>query len=146
MLMPSIFNESLFDDFFGDFAHPAKNAARYNTSAANMMRTDIKEGEQGFELDVELPGFNKENLDVHLKDGYLTINAQIDENNDKKDEDGKYIRKERYYSSCSRSFYVGKEITEEDIKAKFENGILKLFVPKKEKAAVEEKKYISIEG
>ena len=146
MLMPSIFNESLFDDFFGDFAHPAKNAARYNTSAANMMRTDIKEGETGFELNIELPGFNKEDISAQLKDGYLTINANKDENNDKQDESGKYIRRERFFGTCSRSFYVGKDIKEEDVKAKFENGILKLSIPKKENAAVEEKKYITIEG
>ncbi len=146
MLMPSIFSESLFDDFFNDFAYPAKNAGRYNTSVSHMMRTDVKEGETGFELDIELPGFKKEDIGVELKDGYLTINANRDENNDKQDENGKYIRRERYYGTCSRSFYVGKELTEEDIKARFENGILKLSVPKKDKAAVEEKKYIRIEG
>ena len=145
--MPSIFNESLFDDFFGDFAHPAKNAARYNTSASNMMRTDIKEGEQGFELDVELPGFNKENLDAQLKDGYLTISAKTNTTREEKDENGKYIRKERYSGSCSRSFYVGEDLEQQDIKAKFEDGILKVMVPKKEaKPAVEENRYITIEG
>ena len=146
MLMPSIFSESLFDDFFGDFAHQAKNVAGYNAIASNLMRTDIKEEEQGFELHIELPGFNKEDINAQLKDGYLTINAKTDTNNDQKDESGKYIRRERYYGSCSRSFYVGKEITEEEIKARFENGVLKLFVPKKEKTAVEEKKYIAIDG
>ncbi|MGN0306862.1 MAG: Hsp20/alpha crystallin family protein, partial [Lachnospiraceae bacterium] len=95
---------------------------------------------------IELPGFNKEDISAELKDGYLTIKAQTDESNDQKDKEGRYIRRERYYGSCSRSFYVGDRITQEDIKAKFENGILKLHVPKKEREAVEEKSYIAIEG
>ena len=130
MLMPSIFSENLFEDFFGDFAHPTKNVARYNTSAANMMRTDIKEGEQGFDLNIELPGFNKEDISAELKDGYLTIKAQTDESNDQKDKEGRYIRRERYYGSCSRSFYVGEDVEPDQISAKFESGILQISVPK----------------
>lgn len=147
MLMPSIFGESLFDDFFDDFARPARSAAKYNTPATNVMRTDVKEDENSYELHIELPGYQKEDVKAQLKDGYLTINAETKQNNDQKDENGKFIRRERFYGNCSRSFYVGEQITEEDIKAKFENGVLKINVPKKEKTPeVEENKYIAIEG
>lgn len=145
--MPSIFGESLIDSFFDDFAAPAKKVMRYNTPANNIMKTDIKDTKEGYELDIELPGYNKEDVSAELKDGYMTISASTKSDEGEKDENGKYIRRERYYGSCSRSFYVGEAITQEDIKARFENGILKLFVPKKEeKPAVEEKKYITIEG
>ena len=107
MLMPSIFGENLFDDFFDDFARPARNAVRFNTPANNIMRTDIKESEDGFELDIDLPGYKKEDVKAELKDGYLTISAQTRSDNDEKEENGKYIRRERYYGTCSRSFYVG---------------------------------------
>jgi HSP20 family molecular chaperone IbpA len=111
------------------------------------MRTDVKEDSKGFELDIDLPGFKKEDVKAQLKDGYLTISAENSQTNDEKDSDGKYIRRERFFGTCSRSFYVGDDITEEDIKAKFENGILKVSVPKKEAQPVEEKnKFISIEG
>jgi HSP20 family molecular chaperone IbpA len=111
------------------------------------MKTDIKETEGGFELDIDLPGYKKDDVKAQLKEGYMTITAETSQDNDEKDDDGKYIRRERYYGTCSRSFYVGDEITESDIKAKFDNGILKVFVPKKEaQPAVEEDKYISIEG
>ena len=147
MLMPSIFGESLIDSFFDDFAASAKKVMRYNTPANNIMKTDIKDTKEGYELDIELPGYNKEDVSAELKDGYMTISASTKSDEGEKDENGKYIRRERYYGSCSRSFYVGEAITQEDIKARFENGILKLFVPKKEeKPAVEEKKYITIEG
>ena len=147
MLMPSIFGESLIDSFFDDFAAPAKKVMRYNTPANNIMKTDIKDTKEGYELDIELPVYNKEDVSAELKDGYMTISASTKSDEGDKDENGKYIRRERYYGSCSRSFYVGEAITQEDIKARFENGILKLFVPKKEeKPAVEEKKYITIEG
>ncbi|WP_394283010.1 Hsp20/alpha crystallin family protein [Frisingicoccus sp.] len=147
MLRPSIFGESLIDSFFDDFAAPAKKVMRYNTPANNIMKTDIKDTKEGYELDIELPGYNKEDVSAELKDGYMTISASTKSDEGEKDENGKYIRRERYYGSCSRSFYVGEAITQEDIKARFENGILKLFVPKKEeKPAVEEKKYITIEG
>ncbi len=147
MLMPSIFGENLFDDFFDDFARPVRSAARYSTPATNVMRTDIKESDAGYELDIDLPGYRKEDVKAELADGYLTISAETKKNDDKKDENGKYIRRERYYGTCSRSFYVGEDVTEEDIKAKFEDGILKLLVPKKEaQPKIEEKKYIPIEG
>ena len=111
------------------------------------MRTDIKETDAGFELDIDLPGYKKEDVQAELKDGYLTISAKTNTTREEKDENGKYIRKERYSGSCSRSFYVGEQLEQEDIKARFEDGILKVMVPKKEaKPAVEENRYITIEG
>ena len=111
------------------------------------MKTDVRDTKDGYELDIDMPGFAKEDIKAELKDGYLTISAASKKDNDQKDENGKYIRRERYAGSCSRSFYVGDQISQEDVKAKFENGILKLSIPKKEeKPAVEENKYISIEG
>ena len=147
MLMPSIFGENLFDDFFDDFARPVRKAAGYSTPAASVMKTDVKETDAGYELDIDLPGYKKEDVKAQLKDGYLTISAETKKDDDKKDDNGKYIRRERYYGSCSRSFYVGDDVTEEDIRAKFEDGILKVSVPKKQpKPAVEQNKYITIEG
>lgn len=147
MLMPSIFGENLFDDFFNDFTRPSKAVMRYQTPASSVMRTDIKETENGFELDIDLPGFKKSDVQAELKEGYLTISASTSKDDGEKDKDGKYIRRERYYGSCSRSFYVGEAVTQEDIKARFEDGILKVSVPKKEmKPEVEESKYIAIEG
>ena len=145
MLKPSIFGEDLFDDFMGGFAFPTANW-NYAKNTANVMKTDIKENDKGYELDVDLPGYKKEDVKAELKDGYLTISASNDNTKEEKDEDGKYIRKERYTGAVSRSFYVGKYVTEEDIHAKFENGILKLSVPKVDAPKVEENKYISIEG
>ncbi len=147
MLMPSIFGESLFDDFFEDFTRPARSAVRYHTPVTSVMRTDVKESDTGYELDIDLPGYSKEDVQAELKDGYLTIQAEQKKENDTKDDNGTYIRRERYYGSCSRSFYVGENVTQDEIKAKFENGILKVTVPKKEATpAVEEKKRILIEG
>ncbi|MBO4981814.1 MAG: Hsp20/alpha crystallin family protein [Lachnospiraceae bacterium] len=147
MLMPSIFGESLFDEFFDDFARPAKSVARVNASVPAVMRTDVKESDTGYELDIDLPGYKKEDVQAQLKDGYLTITASTKSNEDQKNEAGKYIRRERYYGTCSRSFYVGEDIEQEDIKAKFEDGILKIGVPKKDaKPKVEENKFITIEG
>lgn len=147
MLMPSIFGENLFDDFFEDFARPAKRVMKYNTPTANVMRTDVKESETGYELGIELPGYKKEEVTAELKDGNLTIKAITNSEKEEKDENGKYIRRERFSGNCSRTFYVGENIEQTDIKAKFEDGILKVFVPKKEvKPAVEEKKFITIEG
>ena len=150
MLLPSIFNENFADDVFNDFFDvPVTFKQVWNpglTSGTNMMQTDVKETEKGFELDISLPGFKKEDIKAELKEGYLTINAEHAENKEEKEE-GKFIRKERYTGHCSRSFFVGEEVTEEDIKAKFENGVLTLSIPKKEpEKKVEEKKLIAIEG
>lgn len=139
MLMPSI----LKDDFFDDFMRFPFGA--YETNS--LMNTDIRDTEQGYEITMDLPGMEKENIQAELKEGYLTVYASADSKKEEKDTDGNYIRRERYYGSCSRSFYVGEEITEEDIKAKFEDGTLKLMIPKKEvQPAVEQKRYIAIEG
>ena len=147
MLMSSLLGENLFDDFFEDFARPMRRAAKYNTPATAIMRTDVKESDAGYEIHIELPGYKKEDVRAELKDGNLTISASTNTENEKKDENGKFIRRERFCGNCSRSFYVGDAIEQTDIKAKFEDGILKIFVPKKEvKPAVEEKKYITIEG
>ena len=147
MLMPSIFGDNLFDDFFDGFARPSKSAARYRSPEVNVMRTDVKEHENGYDLEIDLPGYKKEDVRAELKDGYLNISGEMKSSNDEKDKDKKYIRRERYYGSCSRTFYVGKDLTQEDIKAKFNDGVLTVNVPKKEaKPAVEEKKYISIDG
>lgn len=145
MLMPGIFGENLFDDWM-DFSFPGMEKALYSGNPQNMMRTDIKETNQGYEVDIDLPGFQKEDVKAQLKNGYLNISASTDVNNDKKDENGTYIRRERYSGSMSRSFYVGENITEQDIHAKFENGILKLTLPKKEPKRVEKNSFIAIEG
>ena len=147
MLMPSIFGENLFDDFFDDFARPM-NVIHYANPTPSAMKTDVKETDAGYELDIDLPGYKKEDVKAELKDGYMTISAEKKSEDGEKDEkSGKYMRRERYYGSCSRSFYVGEDIQQEDVKAEFKHGILKLFVPKKEaKPAVEENKYIAIEG
>ena len=147
MLMPSIFN--VFDDFF-DFPFYDDRAEKklYGHHAANLMKTDIQEHDDGYTLEMDLPGFKKEEIQIELNNGYMTISAAKGLDEDEKDKkSGKYIRRERYTGSCQRSFYVGEDVTEEDIKAEFKHGILKLFVPKKEaKPAVEQKKYVSIEG
>lgn len=144
MLMPSLFGESLLDDFFDV---PAVKGFGFNNPTSELMNTDVKETDEGYEICMNLPGFKKEDVKAELKDGYLTINASTNTSDEKKEENGKYIRKERYSGACSRSFYVGKNITEADIKAKFEDGVLKLDIPKKEeKPEVEDKHYIAIEG
>jgi HSP20 family protein len=139
MLMPTIFRRDLFDDMFD---------TRFNGyQSADLMRTDVKETETGYEVSIDMPGVKKEDVKAELNDGYLTISAEVNQDNDEKDSDGKYIRQERYRGSFSRSFYVGDEVAQSDIKAKFEDGTLMLLVPKKESAPqIEEKKYIPIEG
>ena len=143
MLMPSIFGENLFNDDWMDFGFPEVDKALYGKHANNVMKTDVKETDTGYEVDIDLPGFKKDEINAQLDNGYLTISAAKGLEKDKK---GKYIRKERYAGAMSRSFYVGEGVTQEDIKAKYEDGILRLSVPKKEAKAVENKKYIAIEG
>ena len=153
MLMPSIFGESLFDEFMKDFPFyddkDMKKAERklYGRHGKNMMKTDVKEKKDSYVLEMDLPGFTKDEVKVSLEDGYLTISAAkgLDQDEAEK-ESGRYIRRERYAGACERTFYVGTEVTEEDIKGEFQHGILKLTIPKKEaKPAVPEKKYITIE-
>ena len=146
MLMPSIFGENLFNDDWMDFGFPEVDKTLYGKHANNVMKTDVKETDTGYEVDINLPGFKKDEINAQLDNGYLKISAAKGLDKDEKDKKGKYIRKERYAGAMSRSFYVGEGITQEDIKAKYEDGILRLSVPKKEAKAVENKKYIAIEG
>lgn len=146
MMMPSIFGENLFNDDWMDFGFPEVDKTLYGKHANNVMKTDVKETDTGYEVDIDLPGFKKDEINAQLDNGYLTISAAKGLDKDEKDKKGKYIRKERYAGAMSRSFYVGEGITQEDIKAKYEDGILRLSVPKKEAKAVENKKYIAIEG
>ena len=144
MLMTNLFGDTFFDDFF-DTVRPLPTA---NALGASAMKTDVKETKDGYELEMELPGFTKDEVSAELKDGYLTIKAETNKNVDEKSEDGShYIRKERYFGTTQRTFYVGENVTEQDIKAKFENGILTLRVPKNEALPEKEtKKLIAIEG
>ena len=153
MMMPSIFGERLFDDFMNDFPFynekDLKKAEKklYGHHAANLMKTDVRETDTAYEVEMDLPGFKKDEIKVSLEDGYLTISAA--KGLDKSEQDkktGTYIRKERYAGACERSFYVGENVTQDDIKGEFSHGILKLTITKKEVSpAVEEKKYIAIE-
>ena len=145
MLVPSLFREHLLDDFFD--IPSFSRVSGFGNSSQNIMHTDVKEKDSGYEISMDLPGFKKEDVKAELKDGYLTINAATSSSNDTKEDDGKYIRRERYSGSCSRSFYVGGQVTDQDIKAKFEDGVLKIDIPKYEKKpAGEDKHYIMIEG
>lgn len=150
MLMPSIFGENLFDDDWMSFPFESdfwgKKNPLYGKRAKNMMKTDIREHEDGYEVDIDLPGFKKDEISVQLEDGYLTVSASKGLDKDEEDKKGKYIRKERYAGAMQRSFYVGNALTQEDVKAKYENGILRLSIPKKDEKAVETKKHIAIEG
>ena len=143
MLMPSIFGNTFMDDFF-EFP---KTHVTANYTTNGLMQTDVAETDTGYEVSMNLPGFDKKDVKAELKEGYLTITASTSQSNDEKDKAGKYIRKERYSGTCSRSFYVGEDITQQDIKARFENGVLKLSIPKKDaQPKVETPNYISIEG
>ena len=147
MMMPSIFGENLFDDFMDDFAFPNVDKVLYGKHASNLMKTDVKETDSGYEVDIDLPGFKKDEIQMQLENGYLTVSASKGLNKDEKNEDGRYVRRQRYAGSVSRSFYVGENVTEKDIHPKYENGILSFKMPKDDKKAVEEKKhYIAIEG
>lgn len=147
--MPSIFGENLFDDWM-DFPFEreffGKKNPLYGKHAKNMMKTDVRETDANYEVAIDLPGFKKDEIKAELRDGYLTISAAKGLDKDEQDNDGRYIRRERYAGSMSRSFYVGDGVKQEDIHAKFEDGILKLTVPKKEVPTVEDNKYIAIEG
>ena len=137
MLMPSIFGENLFNDDWMDFSFPDVDKVLYGKHAKNVMKTDVKETDNSYEVDIDLPGFKKDEIEAKLENGYLTISAAKGLDKEEKEEkDGKYIRKERYSGAMSRSFYVGDELKQEDIKAKYEDGILKLSVPKKEQKKV----------
>lgn len=149
MMMPSVFGESLFDDLM-DFPFEKEFFGHrnplYGKHAKNIMKTDIRECENAYEMDIELPGFKKEDVSAKLENGYLTISAVKGLEKDEKNDENVYIRRERYAGQCARTFYVGEDVQQEDIKAKFEDGILKVTIPKVEHKAVEAKKYIAIEG
>ena len=145
MLMPSIFGEDLFDDFMG-YPTGRQAAANAYPQVKDMMKTDILDVDGNYELEIDLPGFKKEEVSVELNNGYITIRAAkgLDED-EKEKKTGKYIRRERYSGACERSFYVGEEVTQQDIKASFSHGILKLDIPKKEAKKIEQNNFISIE-
>ena len=147
-MLPSIFSENLFDDFFADpfgmMAPVHGNDPLYGKHARNLMKTDVREKDDSYELDVDLPGFQKDEIHVDLKDGYLTIGAAKGLDKDQQDENGKYIRRERYAGACSRSFYVGDAVRPEDIGAKYEDGILRLSVPKTVRKELPEASAITI--
>ncbi len=138
MLLPAVFHENLFDDFFDPFfGEMDRELARSNRSVfgkrgANMMKTDVKETDAGYEMAVDLPGCKKEDVKMQLEDGYLTIQAVRSHSNDEKDSKGRYLRRESFSGSCARSFYVGDSVKKEDISAKFEDGVLKVTLPKLE--------------
>ena len=146
MLMPSIFGENLFNDDWMNFGFPEVEKALYGKHASHEMKTDVRETDYGYEVDIDLPGFKKDEINIQLDNGYLSISAAKGLDKDEQDKEGKYIRKERYAGSMSRSFYVGNAITQDDIKAKYESGILRLSVPKKAAEEIESAKRIAIEG
>ena len=149
MLLPSIFGENLLDDWmdFPSFrGFEDIDRKLYGKKASQVMKTDVHETDEGFEMDIDLPGFKKEQIQLSLENGYLSVNATKGLDKEEKDDKGKLIRKERYSGSMQRTFYVGDQITEEDIKAKYEDGVLRLTVPKKDAPKLPEKKLISIEG
>lgn len=151
MLYPTIFNDSLFDDLM-DLTFPVMRGIEdvdkklYGKRVSHMMRTDVHEHDDGYELDMDLPGFKKDEITLSLEEGNLTITAAKGLDKDEKDKKGKLIRQERYAGTMQRSFYIGKNVPEEEIKAKFEDGVLKLFIPKAEEKKLSEKKTIMIEG
>ncbi len=155
MMMPSIFGESLFDDFMDDFSRGFQfpefsefqdvDKKLYGKHAKNLMKTDVKETDSGYEIDMDLPGFKKDEIKMKLENGVLTINASKGLDKDEKDKKGKYVRRERYAGSLTRSFYVGDQVTEKDVHPKYENGILSFTVPKENKQVEEKQKYIAIE-
>ncbi len=148
MLMPSIFGESLFDEFMDEFEKDfnSNKKPRQNTNNyRGLMRTDVKENDNSYELDIDLPGFKKDDIKISFDKGYLNIAAQTSTSNDEKDSNNKYIRQERFYGSMSRSFYVGEDVQKNEIRAKFEDGVLKLTVPKQTEKQVEQNNFISID-
>ncbi|MFU0841767.1 MAG: SHSP domain-containing protein [Burkholderia sp.] len=143
MFVPAVFGENLFDDFdpFSVFDDQNKFFGR---NANRVMKTDVRETDKSFELDIDLPGFDKKDITASLKDGYLTVSAQKSQSNDEKDKKGRYVRRERWTGAMSRSFYVGDRVKEGDIHAKYENGMLQISVPKVDALPAPEQKQITI--
>ena len=138
MMIPRRNHFDLFDEMFRD--------PFFEGTESKVMKTDIKEKKDKYLIDIDLPGYEKENIKMEISDGYLTVHASVNKEVDDEKEKGKYVRKERYVGECSRSFYVGENVKEEEIKAKFKNGTLMIEVPKKDdKKELPEKKYIPIE-
>lgn len=148
MMLPSILGENLFDDWMGNAFSNFMNVDKelYGKHSKNMMKTDVKETDGAYQVAVELPGFDKSEISVELQDGYLTITASKGLDKDEQDQEGRYIRRERYAGAMQRSFYVGAQVQQEDIRARYESGVLKLEVPKKDEKAVPQNRYIAIEG
>ena len=149
-MVPSIFGENLFDELFNDpfemnMLLPRGRDPLYGKHSKNLMKTDVRETENSYELDIDLPGFKKEDVNVELKNGYLTIATSKSLDKDEKDQKGRYIRQERYAGAMSRSFYVGEDVQPSEISAKFENGILQLSVPKAEQKRLPKTTTIAIE-
>ena len=147
-MLPSIFRDNLFDDMFDfDFDKEFNRMMRplYGKHAQNMMKTDVRETDNSYELDIDLPGFKKDEISVQLDNGYLSISASKGLDKDEENKNGTYIRRERYAGAMNRTFYVGDNLTQQDIQAKFEDGILKISVPKKDVQQIEQNKYIAIE-
>ena len=145
--LPTVFGENLmdiFDDFDRNFfrGFPNPDRALYGKNAPHMMKTDVKETEGGYEMDVDLPGFSKDEIHIELMNGYMTISTEKSLNKDEQDANGKMLRRERFSGTMQRSFFVGKHLTEEDIKASYENGVLHLSIPKKEPQAPEKKQVL----
>ena len=147
MLMSDLFGENLFDEFWGFPAHELANMDKrlYGKNAAHMMKTDVHETETDYEMEMDLPGFKKDQIKINLENGYLTIAASKEHDNEKK-RLGKVIRQERYAGAMQWSFYVGDGVKVEDVKAKFEDGVLKLTIPKKELKELPSNTTIAIEG
>ena len=149
MLLPSIFGEDVFDDWFDfpDFRDLDRTQRKlYGRHADRMMKMDVHEAEDHYEVDIDLPGFKKDEITLELQEGYLTVQASKGVDKDENDKKGKLIRQERYAGAMQRSFYVGDQVKEEDIKAAFHHGVLTLQIPKQEQPKLPEKKTIQIEG
>lgn len=147
MYLPSVFSDNLFDDMMDDFDNVfTSRSPVYGKHGKNMMKTDIRDVGDHYELDIDLPGFKKDEIQASLENGVLTISASKGVDKEEESKKGQYLRRERNFGTCSRSFYVGENITEADVKAKYENGILELSIPKKDAKKEEAKKTIAIEG
>ena len=144
MFTPSLFRENLFDEFMNDMTFPSIDKELYGKHAANLMKTDVRDKDGHYEVDIDLPGFKKDEISLDFKDGYLSISAQKGLDKDEEDKKGRIIRQERYAGVCSRSFYVG-DVKPEDVKAKYESGVLTITLPKDEPKKLENKSRITIE-
>ena len=141
MMIPRKNNYDLLDEVFGDEPFFERG---FSKQEANLMKTDVKEKDGNYILEIDVPGYSKEDIKIELENGYITVTAEKEENKDEEDKKSRYIHKERFFGKCSRSYYAGDNVKEEDIKATFKNGILKIEFPKEKKEEIESKKYIQI--